>query len=376
MRTQQPTVSSSSWNHQLRKYKVCVLLLAAVAVWHIAYFPRSLLLESTADFVDDTWASGPLKYQSSSDPTKIPGAAMMLVSKPWTQRRGERQCYFNRSMDLLAKNWLPTNDYPIILQHPDGWTETEMRAIREKWGAELQIHFSKVGSSFHVKVPSPMEDEEKPLSPLGYKKMCAFKTFGFLKAPYIQNKEIDYMMYIDDDACLTEQIKYDVFQKMQQHKVAYAYKQLFLDRNYVVSGLGDFVNNFQKKNKRKYSNPELAQWLEENGFKAGEASHWSFGTNLEWIDLKEYQRPDIMKFHKTIEESGMIFHRRWGDAPLRFLLAYLFWDSTQVMRICSEYMHSHWQPSPSTCTDDAQTPIINDAVLEQLRNCHLKAMCD
>jgi hypothetical protein len=238
----------------------------------------------------------------------------------------------------------------------------------------MPIHFSKVGKAFHVEVPTNMEDEERPLSPLGYKKMCAFKTFGFLRAPYIRDNKLDYMLYIDDDSCLTEPIQYDVFRKMRQNQIAYAYKQLFLDRAFVVRGLADFVRHFQYTHKRQYSNSALVQWLEEHDFKAD--SQWSFGTNLEWIDLKQYQSTEMMKFHKAIEESGMIFHRRWGDAPLRFVLSYLFWDNTQVMRLCSEYVHSHWQPSPSTCTDDDQTPMVKDAVLDQLKNCHLKAMCD
>ena len=115
----------------------------------------------------------------------------MLVSKPWTSRRGDRQCYFNKSVDDLSRNWYPTNTYPIILQHPNGWTAKEMTDIRQRW-PHLEILFSKLGQSFHGDPPLFMEDDEKQISSLGYKKMCAFKAFGFLNAPYVQ--QLDYML--------------------------------------------------------------------------------------------------------------------------------------------------------------------------------------
>lgn len=301
----------------------------------------------------------------------------MLVSKPWTNRRGERQCFFNKSMDALSDNWYPINSYPIILQHPKGWTAQEINDIRQQW-PQLPIYFSDIGQAFHqTDPPEHMEDENKPLSPLGYKKMCAFKTFGFLDAPYVSTHDLDYMFYLDDDSCLAEPIQYDVFQKMQQHKIAYAYKQLFLDFDYVVKGLTDFIKDYKELHKLQYANPVLATWLEDNGYLQTESSHWAFATNLEWVDLREYRRPNIMKFNKAVEASGVIFHRRWGDAPLRFVLAYLFWDNTQVMKLCSSYVHSMWNPSPSTCSSSGdQSPVFRDAVLTQLQNCTPKSTCN
>ena len=355
------------------KRKACLFVVTAVVVWHILFFPATPFEKSASPSASSQWTSGPLDFSSSGH---IRGAAMMLVSKPWTSRRGERQCFFNKSMDALSVNWHPNNPYPIILQHPNGWTEQEMIDIRQQW-PQFSISFSDIGQAFQIHPPEHMEDEDKPLSPLGYKKMCAFKTFGFLNAPYISSDDLDYMFYLDDDSCLTEPIHYDVFQTMQHHKIAYAYKQLFLDRDYIVKGLTEFIEDHKQAHKLQYVNPSLAAWLAQNGFqKQGGGSHWTFATNLEWVDLRQYRRSDIMEFNKAVETSGMIFHRRWGDAPLRFILAYLFWDSTQVMRICSSYVHSMWNPSPSTCSDERQTPIIHDAVLTQLQNCTSKATCN
>jgi len=357
-------------NGDLTIKKACLYLATAVLIYHILFF-------QSEDPVTSTSFSNHERLDFSVG--QIRGAAMMLVSKPWTIQRGERQCFFNRSMDALSSHWLPRNPYPVILQHPDGWTVEEMRDIRQQW-PQFKFYFSNIGNAFHIDPPKNMEDQDQPLSPLGYKKMCAYKTFGFLNAPFIATQELDYIFYLDDDSCLTEPIHYNVFEKMQQHKIAYAYKQLFLDRDHVVRGLVEFVENYRKSHKSlPYANPSLAKWLEEHEFltkDGGGGSHWTFATNLEWLDLKQYRQSDTVAFLNAIADSGMIFHRRWGDAPLRFVLAYLFLNNRQVMKICSSYVHSMWNPSPSTCSDQHQTPDIEDAVLRQLQGCFPKSTCN
>ncbi|CAB9510428.1 K10967 alpha 1,2-mannosyltransferase [Seminavis robusta] len=352
-----------------------LLVFTPLAVWHILFYPIDDKVATTINIqlsnnskknedVVPNEHTEPLVFQEG----QIRGAAMMLVSKPWTNRRGDRQCYFNKSMDDLARNWFPTNPYPIILQHPKGWTATEIKDIRQRW-PQLQIYFSQ--PSFRkLKPPKLMQDDEKPLSSLGYKKMCAFKTYGIKEAPYIRTRQLDYLFYIDDDACVTEPIQYDVFATMQQHKIAYTYKQIFTDPENVVHGLPDFVQEYKRQhNNLQPANPTLEAFVLDH---QKDGSQWAFSTNLEWLDVQEFffRRPDIVEFYRVLQESGMIFHRRWGDAPLRFVMAYLFFHNSQVMRLCSEYVHSGWPTAVSTCTDpQQQTPTIQDAVLQQLKDC-------
>lgn len=336
----------------ITRKQAILLVLTPLAVWHILFCPNPFDA-SIPPTNDETlqFANGQIK-----------GAAMLLVSKPWTSRRGDRQCYFNKSMDDLSRNWYPTNRYPLVLQHPNGWSRKEIADIRHRW-PQLVIYFSKLGHSFHVAPPPTMEDDEKPLSSLGYKKMCVFKTYGFLGAPFVS--QLDYMFYIDDDACITEAIRYDVFAKMRQNNIAYTYKQIFTDPVNVVTGLPDFVQEYERRHRLRAANPSLIAPMKGNE----QGSLWAFSTNVEWLNLNEFRRADVRDFHRALQESGMIFHRRWGDAPLRFVLAYLFFTNTQVMRLCSEYVHSEWPTAVSTCTDDLQTPIIQDAVLRQLKDC-------
>ena len=332
-----------------------LLIMTPLAMWNILFTP--LPFDEDLNYPPKTTSTA-LRFGSG----QIRGAAMMLVSKPWTTQRGGRQCYFNKSLDDLTNNWYPTNPYPLVLQHPNGWSQQEMDDIRQRW-PQLEIYFSKLGSSFHVSPPSLMEDHEKPLSSLGYKKMCVFKTYGFLQAPYVS--QLDYMFYIDDDACITEPIQYDVFQIMQQNDIAYAYKQIFLDPVNVVRGLADFVEDYKQGHQLQPANPSLEAVMGGND----EGSLWAFSTNVEWMKLNAFRRSDVRDFHATLHELEIIFHRRWGDAPLRFVLAYLFFTNTQVMRMCLEYVHSSWPTAVSTCSDNLQLPIIQNAVLDHLQNC-------
>ena len=344
------------------------ILISPLPVHAEEVYTRQSIIDRSLPFANDSNAEintlQPVNDHSITFANgQIRGAAVMLVTKPWTARRGdERQCYFNMSLDSLSSNWYPTNRYPLILQQPEGWTEQEMDDIRQQW-PQLEIYFSDVGSAFNVTPPPSMEDDQKPLGTLGYKRMCAYKTYGFLRAPYMSN--LDYMFYIDDDACITEPIRYDVFQKMQQNHVAYTYKQIFLDPDFVVQGLEKFVKDYKRRHNLQPANPSLAAAMRGNY----EGSLWAFSTNIEWMNLNEFRRADVSAFHAAVEESDMIFHRRWGDAPLRFVLPYLFFNNTQVMHLCSKYIHSLWPASVSTCTDDFQTPTIQDAVFNHLPEC-------
>lgn len=49
--------------------------------------------------------------------------------------------------------------------------------------------------------------------------------------------------------------------------------------------------------------------------------------------MDRYRQPDIMDFVKFISDSEMIFHRRWGDAPLRYTQVISLYD-LNTERVC------------------------------------------
>jgi len=276
----------------------------------------------------------------------------MMVGTHWKTNR-ERTCFFNASMDALEKHWLPTNPYPVILQK-ESWTREEINIISEKW-PNLTLQLVEMGAAFDIEPPPSQENVTLAARgqswSVGYKRMCRFKTFGFLEAPYLD--PYDYIMFLDDDSCFLKPVGMDVFREMREHGAVYGFKQIFRDAPEVVEGMPDFERHYMQN--RSYANPVLQQQVEQSL----SAKLFAFSTNLEWIDTRAYRDPELLAFFRHLDESGMIFHRRWGDAPLRFLLSYMFYNTTQVMKVCVEYVHSNWRVSSSTCNGT----LVNEPVL-------------
>jgi len=295
----------------------------------------------------------------------IKGAAMMLVTKEWRTERG-RKCWFNASMASLEKYWYPTNPYPIILARQDRWDDWEVAAIKDKF-PNLELRFESVNSAFYDrKAPATLEDNGT-LGPEDYKRMCRFKSYSFLKMNFI--KELDYLFGLDDDSCLQGPVGFDVFREMKKRSVVYAFKQLFNDPGYVVKGLYELGAEFMKNHHYEYANKPLHEYVKK-GHKKENDDIWAFSTNLDWMDLNSYRSPKLQEYFDAIEESDMIFHRRWGDSPIRFSLAFMFWGRDEVMKLCTPFQHSIWPNSTSKC----DKPFVHDAVLKTLEKCG--AYCD
>jgi hypothetical protein len=164
--------------------------------------------------------------------------------------------------------------------------------------------------------------------------MCAFMFNGFLKAPLI--RDFRYILRIDDDSCIEDHIHYDMFAVMKSKGIAYGFNDLFLEAEASVRGLFEFSSNYMKINRLPWANSPLME-LAKKGVKKMLPA---FSTNFELIDTKRYLMADIQKFGISVINSSMIFHRRWGDAPLRYMLAQMFWGPNEVMHFC-DFSYSH-----------------------------------
>ena len=139
-------------------------------------------------------------------------------------------------------------------------------------------------------------------------------------------KRFRYLMRLDDDTCLLDPVGFDIFQRMEENGIVYAYKQIFIDSESVVVGLDSFAEHFMSINELKWANAPLrAQAQRISG-----GQLLSFSTNLEVIDMWRYRSADNLKFLHAVLNSNNIYNRRWGDAPLRFLQAQMFFTNDEV----------------------------------------------
>lgn len=177
---------------------------------------------------------------------------------------------------------------------------------------------------------------------IGYKRMCAFWFSGFLRVPLLQDYR--YLLRLDDDSCILGKINFDVFQHLKSRNIHYAYREIGLDPKDVVVGLGDFVDHYVKGKAINITHPTVYPKVLKKG--ASSDNMPTFDTNIEIIDMKRFLERDIAEFAHWVDTSKMIFHRRWGDAPLRLVEAMVFLDEDKVMRLCDfDYQHSSWDIS-------------------------------
>eukprot|EP01041_Mallomonas_annulata_P001745 gene1745-3372_t len=266
------------------------------------------------------------------------GAVVYLVSSKWRESRQDRKCNFNKSMDALYQYWHPNNPYPIILMNTQSWLKADMKIIRRKY-FKMDILFIDISKYFYINPGiTSFEDAAAPLSDINYKHMSNFFFHGFLKIPLLQ--QFKYIFRLDDDTCIQDPINYDIFHEMYTYGLVYSYHTTWNDADNVVKGLSQFVDDYITHNNIQIANIELYNFVKKSN------QIPAFSTNLEIIDTHKYKRKEILKFIDAVVSSNYIYHRRWGDAPLRFVLAELFWRPNEVLRLCEfDYQHSSWAVS-------------------------------
>jgi hypothetical protein len=282
--------------------------------------------------------------QSQPGDDLFPGA-IFILTKNWKVSR-QRACYFNRTMDSLTARWKPHNSYPVILGDTKKWSVSDMTSIRHQWPA-LDFKFISIESAF-LKYPiipaKDFEDAKQPLSTLGYKRMCQFFFSGFLEVPLLM--EYKYILRMDDDTCIEDNINFDLFEYMRIKRAVYGFTHTWSDLEKATRGLYNFTTNYIKQNNIVLRNPKLFNFTVNA--RAFPRAVLSFNTNFEIINTVAYRNPEVLKFLRAVTESNMIFHRRWGDAPLRVILAQLFWKENSVVRLREfSLQHSIWPVFPS-----------------------------
>jgi len=330
--------------------KHCLLLISALlTAWpmiHFAFFDNLNRFRSRED-----------NLGISVEPTQELGAVVYLAPDDWTKRRlnemqKPRECYFNKSVDQLVQHWLPNNKhYTVVMLNTRPWKSEEMMHIRNRWQT-LQFEFLNVAPYFEVHNDTDVfEDHNLPLHNLAYKRMCAFMFHGITRVP--QLFKYQYLLRLDDDLCIESQVPYDIFKEMELHKAHYGFSYVMWDWETVTRGMHDFQSRYVQIHNITRANPLLDAHVD------GSQDHRAFATHFEVIDMVRYRMADIANFTSAVMRSDMIFHRRWGDAPLRFIIAQLFWKPEEILNLCDFLIHN-WYTSPicPNRTDTLQKPII------------------
>ena len=299
------------------------------------------------------------------DVSRRPRAAFVYLAK------FSRMEELVKSIRMLFDNFNSEFRYPVLLFHDD--TETELFDLRQlvnniTFGSQIprqlvwelvQLHpvTFYFPNGFNVQTASERGIVFSELFP-GYHHMISFWFKWVFDHPALQ--QLDYYMRLDTDSFILSPIKYDLFQYMRDNDYKYGYKVKEMEQVHVSVGLWQFWHDFLVREglKDALAGNQLISagkdWFEP--VMSGRASDSLpvpiYYNNFEMMDLKAYRNHALVKkFTHQVWQSHSIYHYRWGDAPLRYLivnLAFSHLPNGGLHEFC-DIDYQHQRMFPATC---------------------------
>lgn len=221
---------------------------------------------------------------------------------------------FEKSIELLAKNFLPTNNYPIIVFH-EGIKEQYFKKVSDTYSVKFELqeiqfsipeHLDKSTIPEKIIVPGI----KNPFS-IGYRHMCRFYAGEMYKQDIL--KGTDYYLRLDNDSFFLSPVSYDIFKYMDNNDYVYGYHEIVDDNPIVFEGLWE--------KSEKYSlNKAIKKPF--NQITYGKAYY----TNFEIAKFNWFLEKDYMDYYNFIDLDGGIYKKRWGDHVIRYIGVNMFLD--------------------------------------------------
>lgn len=280
-----------------------------------------------------------------------------------TQNTDVRRTYLKTSLYFLFKHFNATYRYPVIIFHEgdyDAVSQTDiLNGIRascrslvtfqtlERSDFELPKHIDahKVAVSVELKV-TPYWRNAK------YRLMCRWWLMEHRK--YATG--YDYIMRLDDDSIIEEEIDKDLFVWMKERDLVYASNMVHTDCGICNYGMKEFfASRFPKDDVDKlFVKQEVPSRLVTfHPLRCLLSSMVSPLPEIQetmtlWMPTMYYnnffitrtefwRRPDVSETLDAIDRNGSMFYFRWGDAPLQTIVAFLHAKPEQISRAIFKY---------------------------------------
>ena len=232
---------------------------------------------------------------------------------------------FDKSIELLKINFLPTNNYPIVIFHENIPIEF-FQNIQNKH----QINFETERINF--KIPKFLDEEKVPqevmTKSIGYRHMCRFYSGEM----YFQKilKDTNYYLRLDNDSFFREPVEYDIFKYMEDNNYIYGYNATLGDNPQVTVGLLEACQIYSQTRK-------VIKDINDIPFPQ------VYYTNFEIAKFNWFLNPDYLDFYNFIDMLGGIYQYRWGDHIIKFLgLSMLLEDKYKCHFKDLPYVHGNF----------------------------------
>ena len=224
-------------------------------------------------------------------------------------------------------NNLNDKNIDILIFHEGNITEEQQKNIHNET-PELNIEFINIThiAFFDDKKNIENEIDEVKHFSLGYRHMCSFWFINFFEIV----KKYDKLLRIDEDCFIDSNID-DIF--LQLNKYIFVSATICSDVDFATRGLNDFSLHFLFKNKEDFA---FKTFIPKSPFGPY--------TNLIGFDLnKVINNNAFQKYKNEIDNSNMIYKRRWGDMPLWGEAIYYFFgeDLLKIDHTIKYFHESH-----------------------------------
>mmetsp|Transcript_27318 Transcript_27318/g.57684 ORF Transcript_27318/g.57684 Transcript_27318/m.57684 type:complete len:471 (-) Transcript_27318:156-1568(-) len=235
----------------------------------------------------------------------------------------------------------------IILHEGDFDLESQNQVIQGR----AEISFLEVsGENWEVYPPSIRNDDPKKWRShegVGYRKMIRF--FFVRIWPLLRSIGYKWVMRLDDDSFLFNDIPYNIFGFMEYYGVEYAYRNIAREDGWTGPLMYDFTKKFVlEKNDGSHGwltetciDPDIRRY---SLFNCGQI--YGFYNNFFVADIDRFLMPDVQKFIQHVDDSGYVFTQRWGDLTLSSIATMIFIDKSKFHHFVGwGYGHNSGKPT-------------------------------
>ena len=281
-----------------------------------------------------------------------------------TQNTDIRRTYLKTCLYFLFRHFNGTLKYPVVIFHEGDYDAAAQNDVIMGVRATCRdcVSFRAMDAD-DFKVP-PHIDLEKAArcvatnpTPywrnMAYRNMCRWWLVHMPKyaAGY------DYVMRVDDDAFIEEQVP-DLFEWAESKKLVYASNMLHVDCGMCNYGMQEFFQKLYPDKTAAIANMFTPQSLPSRAVQVhpfrtllsitqdpmpviGEKIELTmpiiYYNNFFITQTAFWKRQDVQDAIDAIDRNGSIYYFRWGDAPLHTLLVQILAKPDEVSRAVFKY---------------------------------------
>lgn len=225
-----------------------------------------------------------------------------------------------QSLRLLRENFLPNNNYPIVILHDEEIDSVIFDEIKNYSGVDFQtilISFDTdeyksrtIGVPENIMVPGV----DRGFG-IGYRHMCRLYSYGMYEIPELQ--DTNYYLRLDCDSYFVTPVDFDLFKVMESGDKVYGYNAITTDNPLVSQGLWEVSKEYSKTH--TVLKTPIDQVKQYN----------VYYTNFEIAKFDWFANSGYKDFFSFLDNENGIYKWRWGDHCIKYLGVEMFLEDNK-----------------------------------------------